>query len=110
MSIQLRERGDDVVETKFWPILLRQSLPVVGISLKRKDTDVLLDLAYIFDRVYQDAAYDLSIAYDKPPEPPLQADDAKWAAKLLREVGLRKCGGVSRFKSPRCVSSHLALF
>jgi hypothetical protein len=50
---------------------------------------VPLDLAAIFNRVYQGGAYARSIDYQEPPDPPLNPDDAKRANKLLRSKGLR---------------------
>ena len=44
--------------------------------------------AAVFDAVYEGGAYDLAIEYDKPSDPPLKPDDAKWGNKLLRAAGL----------------------
>jgi hypothetical protein len=74
---------------KFWPVSVRQPLPVIGIPLRGKDADVPLDLNAVLRTVYENAAYDLSIDYRRDPEPPLSRADAAWAAKLLREQGLR---------------------
>jgi Protein of unknown function (DUF4058) len=82
-------RGEDGSRPKCWPISIRQKLPVIGIPLRRKDPDVPLDLAAVFDAVYDGGAYERSIEYDKPPDPPLDPDVAKWANKLLRSKGLR---------------------
>ena len=74
---------------QFWPVTVRQALPVIGIPLRGKDADVPLDLKAVLAAAYEDAAYDLSVDYRREPEPPLSREDAAWAAKLLREQGLR---------------------
>lgn len=79
----------DYRRARCWPIHLRQRLPVVGIPLLAPDPDVPLDLAAVLDAAYDRGAYDRSIDYTSPPDPPLAKDDAKWADKLLRSKGLR---------------------
>ncbi len=74
---------------RYWPVSIRQPLPVIGIPLREPDSDVPLDLGRVLDGAYDDGAYDLSIDYRKKSKPPLQADDTKWADRLLREQGLR---------------------
>lgn len=74
---------------RFWPMRLRDPLPVIGIPLRAPDRDVPLNLGAVVAAAYDDADYELSIDYRKPPDPPLAKDDAKWADKLLRGKGLR---------------------
>ena len=74
---------------KFWPVNIRQALPVIGIPLRGKDADVPLDLNAVLRAAYDNAAYDVSIDYRRDPVPPLSREDAAWAAKLLRTHGLR---------------------
>jgi hypothetical protein len=83
----LVSRGDERTQTRYWPIGVRQALPVVGIPLRDKDPEVPLDLGAVFRSVYDRAAYDASVDYRKPPQPPLEGDDAKWARDLLRGRG-----------------------
>ncbi len=85
----LVSRGNDRDRARGWPVSVRQSFPVIGIPLKGKDPDVPLDLGTVLNVAYDAASYDLSIDYRKPPVPPLNPDDAKWANALLREKGLR---------------------
>jgi hypothetical protein len=77
----------DEVET--WPLRLRDVLPAVPVPLDEPDPDIVLDLGAALRTIYEKAAYDLSIDYSQPPEPPLAGDDAEWADALLREKGLR---------------------
>lgn len=74
---------------KFWPVNVRQPLPVIGVPLRGKDADVPLDLGAVLRAAYDNAAYDISIDYRRDPVPPLSREDAAWAAKLLREQGVR---------------------
>jgi hypothetical protein len=77
-------------KARYWPIGVQQTLPVVGIPLSRGDADVPLDLGQVFNSIYERKAYDLSLDYLQPPVPPLRAEDATWAKKLLREQGYSK--------------------
>lgn len=82
-------RGEDWRRAQFWPVSVRQTLPVIGIPLRGKDPDAPLDLGAVFRTAYDNAAYEESIDYRRDPTPPLSREDAAWAAKLLREHGLR---------------------
>jgi hypothetical protein len=82
-------RADQRSSPRYWPINLRQKLPVVGIPLRGADPDAPLDLGAVLDTAYDNAAYDVTVDYTKPPTPPLAPADAKWANQLLRQKGLR---------------------
>jgi len=71
--------------TETWPISVRDPLPVVPVPLLPGDDDVPIDLAHAVRTIYDEARYDLSIDYDRPPEPPLTEKDAAWAQALLEE-------------------------
>jgi hypothetical protein len=81
--------GKSRSRARFWPVSVRQPLPTIGIPLRGKDPDVPLDLSKALRATYDHAAYDLSIDYRKDPDPPLDTDARKWAARLLREQRLR---------------------
>jgi hypothetical protein len=66
----------------YWPIRLRERLPIVPIPMREPDADVELDLQMLLHRVYDSGCYDDYI-YDTPPDPPLAADDAEWAKQFL---------------------------
>jgi hypothetical protein len=83
----LISRGDQRLRTRYWPVGVRQPLPVIRIPLRGKDPEVPLDLSGVFRAVYDRAAYDVSLDYRKEPLPPLEGDDAEWARALLREHG-----------------------
>ena len=83
----LVSRADQRTRTRYWPISVRQPLPVISIPLRGKDPEVPLDLGAVFKSVYDRAAYDVSVDSRKEPQPPLEGDDAKWARELLRGSG-----------------------
>ena len=66
-----------------WPIRLREPLPILMVPLRPAEPDVPLDLQAALDAAYDRAAYDADTDYGRPPVPPLDADDAAWAAGLL---------------------------
>jgi hypothetical protein len=81
----LVSHAGDRARARYWPVSVRQPLPVIGIPLRSPDHDVNLDLGKAWGVAYERGAYDLSIDYSQPLEPPLRNDDAAWANRLLRE-------------------------
>ncbi len=69
-------------ELDFWPIRLRDRLPVAPIPLTSPDADVSLDLQALLDRTY-DAADHGKYIYGETPEPPLPPEDAAWAQQFV---------------------------
>ena len=67
---------------------LRLPLPAIPIPLRKQDADVILELQPLIDRVYFGGGHD-DIDYSKPANPPLGADDDRWADDLLRQAGRR---------------------
>ncbi len=82
-------RCEEYTNCKFWPVSVRQALPVIRVPLRGKDPDVPLDLNGVLRTAYDRAEYDATIDYRRDPVPPLSREDAAWASKLLREQGLR---------------------
>lgn len=78
----LVSRYEDRPNVGFWPIALRERLPVVSVPLAAPDPDAHLDLQAVLDRVYDAAGFGTYI-YSETPEPPLSADDAAWAAAIV---------------------------
>jgi hypothetical protein len=78
----LVSRYEDRPNIGFWPIALRERLPVVRVPLAAPDPDAHLDLQAVLDRAYDAAGFGTYI-YSETPEPPLSADDADWAATFL---------------------------
>ncbi len=69
--------------TDIWPVHLEDPLPPVPIPLLPGDADVPLDLQRAFGNVYDLGGYDLLVDYSRPP---LNADQAAWANRLLNAV------------------------
>jgi hypothetical protein len=76
---QYRSAGANRVE-----IDLRDPPPVIGIPLRAGKPDLPVALQPLMDRVYRNGRF--PIDYGKPPEPPLEGEDAVWAAELLGRV------------------------
>ena len=68
-------------------LALRDRLPGVRIPLRNGDPDVVLDLQSLVDQAYEAGAYGRALDYARPLDVPLEADDAAWAAGLLRAAG-----------------------
>lgn len=77
----LVSRVEDRPQAEFWPIALRQRLPVIPIPLQAPDPDARLDLQTVLHRVY-DAAYYRDYIYEGSPWPALPDEDAAWAAQI----------------------------
>ncbi len=77
-------RAQKRTQVDVWAIRLRESLPTIPVPLRAPDADVPLELQAIFNSIYDRARYDLSIDYRKPPEHPLNDDDAEWAQSVTR--------------------------
>lgn len=66
----------------FWPVRLRERLPVIPVPLYPPDPDVALDLQDVLHRVYDAAGYGKYV-YSETPQPPLSADDLAWARQFV---------------------------
>jgi hypothetical protein len=66
----------------FWPVGLRDRLPVIPVPLRAGDPDAHLDLQELLDRIHDTAGY-AHYLYEGQPDPPLRPDDASWAQQFL---------------------------
>lgn len=73
----------------YWPVYLRDQLPVIGVPLRGKEPDVPLDMQTVFAAAYENGAYDMTVDYRKNADPPLSGSDRAWAEKVLKERNLR---------------------
>ncbi len=81
--VTLVRAGTDVAGV--WPIQLADRLPVIPVPLLAPDPDVPLELAPALTTIYDEAAYDLSVDYGKPPPPPpLSPDELEWMKTLKK--------------------------
>ena len=72
--------------TSVYPVGLREPLPCISVPLKEGEDEILLDLQYVFNRVYDTGPYRRgAVDYAGPvPAPALDKEDAAWAAELTR--------------------------
>ncbi|MCS7300831.1 MAG: DUF4058 family protein, partial [Fimbriimonadales bacterium] len=75
---------------EYYPIALRDPLPIINIPLRPTDADAPLDLQALVDRVYEQGRYHLLIDYRQLPKPALSEADAEWVDAVLKEKGLRQ--------------------
>jgi len=82
-------RFDHPADFLLYPIRLEQRLPEIAIPLLPDVPAVSIDLQTVFEQSYDAGPYSRSIYYaDATPVPPLSAEQAEWAGRLLREKGL----------------------
>jgi hypothetical protein len=65
----------------FWPIRLRDRLPVIPVPLRSPDAAVPVDLQEALHRAYDGPGYE-NFIYSGEPEPPLSPSDLAWARQL----------------------------
>ncbi|MFO0950986.1 MAG: DUF4058 family protein [Isosphaeraceae bacterium] len=80
----LVSRAERRPQAEFWPIRLRDRLPVIPIPLRTPEADAAVDLQAVLERAFNGPNYEAYI-YQGTPEPPLTADDDAWAGGLLAE-------------------------
>jgi Protein of unknown function (DUF4058) len=72
-------------EADFWPIRLRDRLPVVLVPLRAPDQAAKLDLQELLHRVYDAGRY-VRYIYESPPASPLRQEDEAWALQFFPAV------------------------
>lgn len=85
----LVSRGHERPRARLHAFSLRDPIPTVPVPLLPEDDEPALDLNRVLHELYARARFDLRLDYTAAPEPPLDEEDAGWAAALLREAGLR---------------------
>jgi hypothetical protein len=84
--VALTRAGAAAIEA--WPLRIEDALPVVPVPLRPPDADVFVDLGDALGRIYQEAAYDLSIDYRaSPPPPALTTEQEAWRRTLFAGRG-----------------------
>jgi len=66
----------------FWPIRLREPLPLIPVPLRPPDADAQLDLQAVLHHIYDAARYGQYI-YEEAPQPALRAADETWAQQFI---------------------------
>lgn len=77
-------RAEDRPQAGFWPIQLRERLPVIPVPLRAPRTEVNLELQEVLHSVY-DRAYYKDYIYQGTPYPALRPEDSAWAASILSQ-------------------------
>jgi hypothetical protein len=67
---------------EFWPIRVRDRLPVIPIPLRPPDAAAPIDLQEVLHRAYDGPGYEHFI-YKGQPEPELSANDEAWARQYV---------------------------
>ena len=75
-------RVEDRPCVNYWPIGLRDPLPTIPIPLRPPHANAELNLQAVLQGVYDRAGY-ADYIYRKTPYPPLDPEDAAWAASLI---------------------------
>jgi hypothetical protein len=83
----LVSRVERRLDAEFWPISLRERLPVIPVPVRSPDADAHLDLQMALDRIYDEAGY-ADYIYDGNPRPKLGDEDAEWARQLISRAAL----------------------
>jgi len=81
-------RGYRPSHVEVYRVPLQEPLPAIGIPLREKDQDVILELQPLITQAYLNGRHD-DIDYRADPDPPLDGADAAWADELLRSQGRR---------------------
>ena len=81
-------RADRPEDFEVYPILVARPLPPIAVPLTAGTPSLTIALKPVFDRTYDEASYPRRVKYDQPPDPPLTAEQAAWAAGVLREKGI----------------------
>jgi uncharacterized protein DUF4058 len=66
----------------FWPISLREKLPIIPIPLRSDVDDAKIDLQEVLHRAYDGPGYE-SYIYADSPQPSLSREDAAWARQFV---------------------------
>lgn len=62
---------------------VQDQIPTFTLPLRRGDEEPVVDVGQLLHDLYDRAGYDLSVDYRVDPVPPLEAEEAEWAARLL---------------------------
>ena len=69
--------------SEFYPVMLRERLPRIGVPLAGGDPDVTLDLQAVFTRCWESGPYPALLRYDEPPPGEWSDDDVTWLRERL---------------------------
>ena len=78
-------RADRFPDVETWTRTVREPLPVLPVPIGPGRKPCPLDLRVCLDRLYDETRAAVDIDYAEPPEFPLRAADAEWAADLFKK-------------------------
>jgi hypothetical protein len=81
----LVSRAEDRPVADFWPIGLRDRLPMIPVPWRSSDGYARIDLQEILHSVYDAAGYE-DFIYNRSPEPPLAPADAAWVQQFIPRI------------------------
>ena len=64
-------------------------IPSFLLPLRPGEEEPVVELNALLHALYDRAGYDLAVDYSAEPVPPLEGEDAAWAAQLLQDKGIR---------------------
>ena len=73
-------------EAELYPFNVRESIPEFLLPLQPPDQEPIVNLSEVLGQVYQEAALDLAIDYEKQPVPPLSDSDFQWVQSLIQST------------------------
>lgn len=73
---------------ELYTTIVRSRLPRVAVPLAKDDPDVTLDLQAAFARCWDEGPYPQLLRYNGAPPGPMDAEDAAWCQKVLKEKKL----------------------
>ena len=79
-------RAQDRPSVGFWPVQLRDRLPVIPVPVRPDEPEPLVDLQAVLHSVFDAGGYYLDI-YRQPITPALPPADAAWADGILNPPG-----------------------
>ncbi|OCR00603.1 hypothetical protein BCD67_11520 [Oscillatoriales cyanobacterium USR001] len=82
-------RGNRRPNADLYAFNLQNMLPVFPLPLRLDDVEPMIDLQSLLNEIYDIAAYDLKIDYNREVVPPLSETDAAWVDAWLRDRGLK---------------------
>ena len=81
----LVSRVERHLNAEFWPISLREPLPVIPIPVRAPDADARLDLQAALDQIYDDAGYGEYIYGGRLHDRNWESEDAAWARQFVSQ-------------------------
>jgi hypothetical protein len=72
------------------PFGVRDPIPNFSLPLRPEDAEPEVDLKALVDEFYDTTRVAVRIDYTRPPDPPLNPEDEKWADRMLGERGRRQ--------------------